>query len=581
MHYTSKDVYEFISKKTNDPIIERKTCEVSWEEFAIFQSDLEFYNKISPVIWGTKYQIPLPKLCPEERERKRCIFKNNEKLYRGTCDKTGKKIVSLYAPDPMIDKNWTINTKYTIYDQKIWRANDRDAIDYWRELNLSKSFMDQFNDLFITVPKASMINDNGTVSENCEYCQDFSYGKNCYLLYSSWKVENCYYGFHVLDNSKDLIDCDEIINSQNCYSCIDCDKCYSSLYCTNCFDCSFCIQSSNLKWCSYCIGCSNLTNKQYYIDNKPSTKEEYNKIVNTQERQNFLAKKDIYKNLYNINCTWCRWNNNFTWKNSCFVFDNKWIEDSKYSIWWTDTKWCYDITMTWAPEHSYNSITCDEGFGIYCSIFCRKCSNVFYSDFCHGCQNCFGCTWLRNKQYCILNKQYTKNEYEKLVPQIIKNMKSEWTWWDFFRTDISPFWYNETFSQEYYPLSREDAIEKWYKLMEKEYSINVPDSIKIVQWAETSNLTDEEILKIAIKCSISSKTFRILKPELTFYRKHNLNLPTKHPDIRHAERLKQRPSRKLNVRNCDKCSIEMLSVYSKDYEWKVYCEECYQKEVYF
>ena len=29
---------------------------------------------------------------------------------------------------------------------------------------------------------------------------------------------------------------------------------------------------------------------------------------------------------------------------------------------------------------------------------------------------------LRNKSYCILNKQYTKEEYEELVPKIIEHM---------------------------------------------------------------------------------------------------------------------------------------------------------------
>jgi hypothetical protein len=37
--------------------------------------------------------------------------------------------------------------------------------------------------------------------------------------------------------------------------------------------------------------------------------------------------------------------------------------------------------------------------------------------------NLFGCIGLRGKEYCILNKQYTKEEYEALVPKIIEKMK--------------------------------------------------------------------------------------------------------------------------------------------------------------
>ncbi len=40
MHYASKEVYNYISKQTNDPIVEWKTCEVSGTQFY-----LEFYEK--------------------------------------------------------------------------------------------------------------------------------------------------------------------------------------------------------------------------------------------------------------------------------------------------------------------------------------------------------------------------------------------------------------------------------------------------------------------------------------------------------------------------------------------------------
>jgi hypothetical protein len=51
-------------------------------------------------------------------------------------------------------------------------------------------------------------------------------------------------------------------------------------------------------------------------------------------------------------------------------------------------------------------------------------------------------------------------------------------------------------------------------------------------------------LNWAIKCEVSEKPFRIIKQELEFYRKHNLPIPKKHPDIRHLERMKLRNPRK-------------------------------------
>lgn len=111
MHYTSKEVYEFISTQNSDPIVERKICAVSGQEFPIFQSDIEFYNKISPTFAGKRFQIPTPTLCPEERSRRRLLFRNERKLYKRKCDATGSMMISLYDP-----KN-----PHKIYEESFWR----------------------------------------------------------------------------------------------------------------------------------------------------------------------------------------------------------------------------------------------------------------------------------------------------------------------------------------------------------------------------------------------------------------------------------------------------------------------------
>jgi hypothetical protein len=57
---------------------------------------------------------------------------------------------------------------------------------------------------------------------------------------------------------------------------------------------------------------------------------------------------------------------------------------------------------------------------------------------------------------------------------------------------------------------------------------DLPDTIQEVH---------DDILKVAIICEISDKPFRIIPQELAFYRKHNIPLPKKHPDVRHLERM--------------------------------------------
>ena len=143
MAYTDPSVYEFIAKQTNDPIMEWKTCRLSGTKFPIYQSDLDFYEKISPTfetskevgdkliaehpsyfLWTSqgklKVKIPTPTLCPEERQRRRLLFRNERKLYRRKCDATGKSIISIYSPDK----------PYKVYDQKVWNSDARDAMKY-------------------------------------------------------------------------------------------------------------------------------------------------------------------------------------------------------------------------------------------------------------------------------------------------------------------------------------------------------------------------------------------------------------------------------------------------------------------
>ncbi len=146
-----KKVYEFISQQNNDPIVERKICAVSGTEFAVFQSDVDFYNKISPTFDGAKFPIPTPTLCPEERQRRRLAQRNERNYFKTQCAISGKPIVSVYNPE-IVDN---------ILDGKMRWSDNRDATDYAQDINFSLSVFTQFSELRKKVPKIAMMNDNG------------------------------------------------------------------------------------------------------------------------------------------------------------------------------------------------------------------------------------------------------------------------------------------------------------------------------------------------------------------------------------------------------------------------------------
>ena len=92
--------------------------------------------------------------------------------------------------------------------------------------------------------------------------------------------------------------------------------------------------------------------------------------------------------------------------------------------------------------------------------------------------------------------------------------------------------------------------------MDQEYPINIPENAQTIKAQDIPvNIQDitDDILNKVIICGVTGKPFRIIKPELEFYRTHNLSVPHKCPDQRHLERIQSRNPRKLRDRQCNKC----------------------------
>ena len=150
---------------------------------------------------------------------------------------------------------------------------------------------------------------------------------------------------------------------------------------------------------------------------------------------------------------------------------------------------------------------------------CRRCRDIYYSYECSSCQDCFGCVGLKNKQYCIFNTQYTKETYEQEVLIIIAHMEKTKEWGEFFHPSLSMFGYNETLAQDYFPLQKSATLALSYQW--SDYTLAAPQVDKCYNASELPNtITDvsDDILMTAILCEETGKPFRIITPELAFYR---------------------------------------------------------------
>lgn len=540
--------------------------------------------------------MPHMQLSPTERFRQLMATRNEWKLYPRTCDKTGEKILSAYASD----------SPYTIYKNDVWWGDTWDAIEYGMNVDFSRSFFDQFSDLQLAVPR------EGTSvfqCENCDYNSHIRQSKNCYLNSLVVRAEDMHYCYWMVD-TEDTLDSAYHISGKSslCYECVDFGTCYKCIALQECYFCNECYFSYNLRSSDHCLFCSNLTNKSYHLFNQPCTKEEFDAALAEHVNGSSASWKKAYEQFLTVRqnavhrATSTAHTENvigdhiFDSKNCFECFDGDHAEDCTHSISLNNSKdihSCYSAGWTQC-EKLWN---CAVSRGSSDMAFCRYmwfCNDMRYCDSCQSCKHCFGCIGLRRKEYCVLNKQYSKEEYEVMKGKIIDHMKKTplrspagssegqaHEWGEFWPYQSLPFAYNESAAMDFYPLTKEEAVAQGFRWRDENAEpMEVTKIIPADHLPDSIHDIPDDVLNWAIRCRITQKPFRIIKQELDFYRRMNLPLPREHPMERHKRRMKLRNAYKFFDRKCGKCGKSMQTTYSPERPEVVYCESCYLQEIY-
>ncbi|MFH0820540.1 MAG: hypothetical protein V1908_02085 [Candidatus Peregrinibacteria bacterium] len=548
-----------------------KTCKQCSVDFEITDSDRVFYAKMN---------VPEPLLCPDCRQQRRWAFRNQSKLYKRKCDLTGEEMVSLYSPDK----------PYKVYKESAWWSDQWDPLSYGRDFDFSRPFFEQMGELLLAVPRRGMHQD-GT-NENCEYTTFGASNKNSYMLLAGFYCEDVYYSTWtgMTKNSMDTLLC---VNGGRAYECTDCDNCYECFYCHDSKNCQNSWMLENCKRLKSCIACKNLTDKEYYIYNQPASKADF-EAMQKRLLEGYLAEEMKKFNQWKLQFPYCCVHSEQSENCSGDYFQNaKNCHD------------CFDVPMG-AQDCSHCQMSGWGGkdlmdctmVGKECELlyfmqatttayhsaftnFCRYSSDVFYCDCVSACKDCFGCTGLRHKSYCLLNKQYSREEYERLLQRVIEHMKKTGEWGEFFPPHLSQFGYNETMAMEYFPLAKEEALKSGFKWSDYEPpAIKAKKMIPARRLPDTITNTPDDVLNWAILCEATQKPFKIIAQELKFYREMGLPIPHLHPDERHRRRMALRNPRKLYDRACMKCKKPIVTTYAPDRPEIVYCENCYLKEIY-
>lgn len=541
-----------------------KQCIACSKTFQIEAWDQDFYKKLA---------VPEPTHCPDCRQQRRLASANQMFLHKNTCAATGKSLISNYHPDD----------GYVVYDQMYWYSDQWDPMQYGVDFDFSRPFFEQYVEFAKRIPRPNLLT-GFEYDENSPYTNHAGRNKNCHMIFDSDGNENCYYSYGV-NTCKQCLDCYRVRKSELCFECIDCENCYGCWYAQ---DSKGCNHSVFLKDCvdvRNSLMCVGLRHKEYHILNQPVTPEEFKAALKKLQTNAGIAE---LKKQFSDFCL--KFPNKFMHgaqneqvsgdylqhcKQAINCYDCNDVENSKYFTQAFDSaKDCMDCQEVGdKAELVFDSSTL--GYTVYNVQFSfnglGNLMNFMYCQYCFKSQDLFGCFGLRKKKFCIFNKQYSEADYHALRSKIIEHMKTTGEFGEYWPLSTAWFPYNETLAQDYFPLTKEQATTQG------------------LRWRDPVVVTKTEDATLR-QCNTCSKQFKLIAQETAMYQAASIPLPDHCFMCRHRARLAQRNPRSLWHRQCmctqtdhghqGLCSTEFDTTYAPDRKEIVYCEQCYQKEVY-
>lgn len=475
-----------------------------------------------------KFGVPLHGLTAEQIRFFHYAFRNEINVFFRPCDLTGEKIISQFpAGGP-----------FKIFRHDLWWSNDFEvaASDY----DPTRPFFEQFRNLQLQVPRMSIAGDS--TLENSSFSNASNRCKNCYMVFGTGDCEDCFYTINT-ERSLTTMDVSIVSDCELCYEVVSSRNCYNldfSALCIECSDAQFLYDCRRCKDCFLCVG---LVGKQYCFQNRQLTADAYrlevakhlplsNEAVDrfnselAQMRETHLHK---YANITGSeNCS----GNDVSFSQNCI--NSYIVEHSRDCINSTvlrKCKDCLDFDLWGDPgELCYNSMSC--GYHVYNLRMCfscwNNCSNLTYCDSCPGCNHCFGCVGLKQRKFCVLNKQYTEAEYFRLVERVVADMSRDGTWGKFFPPACSPYALNNSMAFEYFHVTKELAHSLGFEWMDKSSEAKYDPALVFRGPAHSRSVESSDLAGKVLICKESGRPFNVAVRELQILQQKNLPLPNRH-----------------------------------------------------
>ena len=333
--------------------------------------------------------------------------------------------------------------------------------------------------------------------------------------------------------------------------------------------------------------CTNLRQKQYYVLNEPVSKEEYDAVRRGLESNNALTElrksfekfrlKFPQKYMRGFQNENVRGNYLTHAKNAWHCFDCRDVWDARYCFQsFMKLKDCLDTDQCGEGELLYECANL--GYNAYNVRFSQMClnqlNNLTYCELCfNGCSDLFGCIGLKKKKFCILNREYSEEDYRKLLSRVIAHLQLTGEWGENLPPMAATTDYNLSVAQQFRPLTKEQALKEGYSWRDAEPSDFQPPSCLL---PDQISEADYSITKGILSCECCQRNYKVIGAEFEFYKQQRLPLTRLCFLCRHEARFRTRTPRKLFERVCACCDDTIVTAYGTDRPEIVYCESCFQ-----
>jgi len=507
--------------------IVKRICEISGRLFEICEAEQEHVRRLNELMPQLKGKIPLPALHPVESIRRACCHGNYFFLFRGKSGYSSASQITRYHP--------SLHKKICTPDE-FW-SDAIDNTESGRSYDFTRPFFEQLGEVFADSYLLPLIQIN---CEGSEYINGGKNVRNSYLCFDILESEDCLYCFAQYSGT-DNICCVLSRGSRYCYECLNINNCYECQHCTDCTNSSGCFGCFDCIGCADCFGSAGLRNVRYHAFNEDLGKDGYTAFIDGRNLGDYAVRRSEvhrcreffastgHQPNYMVNTEDCSGNYLRDSKNALNCSFSHRLENCGYLVNSKNSSNCWR-GMAIDSEFSYQSVPVGSSLDLYGYANVGGENNVYALCMEHGCSQCFGCAGLKRKSYCILNKQYPKQEYLELLPRIIEHMKRTNEWGKGLPPELSLHALKHSVANVFVePLAEDEARRRGYicQDLELDSPLGMVCGSSVLS-KNPSDIKEDDIMGKVFSSEKSGRLFNIQRRELAFHKHFSIPLPRLH-----------------------------------------------------